>query len=113
MALEAAPGAAAAHLEMAAVLVRLDDASAAMTHAERAMTLEGDTPRVLCALARTLAATGRRSEARVMAGRAVAARPDDEDARALAISLRAQPPARGWAAWTARARELLERGSRS
>ena len=113
MALEAAPGATAAHLEMAAVLLHLESPTAALGHAERAMALEGDTPRVLGALARTLAAAGRRDEARVMANRALAATPDDDDVKALAAGLRAEPAARGWAATTARARDLWRRRSRT
>jgi type IV pilus assembly protein PilF len=113
MALEAAPGATAAHLEMATVLLHLEEPQVALSHAERAMTLEGDSPRVLGALAKALAAVGRRDEARAVAHRALAARPDDDDARALAASLRAEPAPKGWAAWTSRARELLKRARQS
>jgi tetratricopeptide (TPR) repeat protein len=113
MALESAPGAAPAHLEMTAVLLRMDDAATALAHAERAMALEGDSPRVLVALARTLAATGRLDEARRVARRALVARPDDEEAKALAASLRERPTARArmpWAAWPLRLRDLWKRG---
>jgi tetratricopeptide (TPR) repeat protein len=106
MALEAAPGATAAHLEMAAVLLHLESPTAALAHV-------GYTPRVLGTLARTLAAAGRRDEARVMANRALAARPDDEDVKALAAGLRAVPTARGWAATKARARDFWRRRSRT
>jgi Flp pilus assembly protein TadD len=95
------------------VLLRLEDPQGALSHAERAMTLEGDSPRVLGALAKTLAAAGRRDEARAVAHRALAARPDDKETRALATSLRAEPPPKGWAAWTSRARELLNRARQS
>ncbi len=46
VALEMAPGAAVAHVEMAETLLELDDAAAALEHAEKAATLEGESPRV-------------------------------------------------------------------
>jgi len=46
VALEMAPGAAVSHVEMAEVLLELDDAATALEHAEKAATLEGESPRV-------------------------------------------------------------------
>ena len=45
VALEMAPGAAVAHLELAEALLELDDLPGALEHAERARALEGDSPR--------------------------------------------------------------------
>ena len=46
VALEMAPGAVVAHIELAEALLELDDAAAALEHAEKAATLEGESPRV-------------------------------------------------------------------
>ncbi|MDP8998488.1 MAG: tetratricopeptide repeat protein [Myxococcota bacterium] len=87
IALELAPGATAVHLEMASVLVALEDASGAVTHAERALMLEGDTTQALSVLARALAAARRPDEARQAAGRALATQPESLDLRALVVAL--------------------------
>jgi tetratricopeptide (TPR) repeat protein len=96
VALETAPGAIAAHLELGGVLLELEDAPGAIAHAERALALEGDSPRVLGLLARALAASGREGEARAVMSRALAAHPDDEATRVLAARLRESPAAPGW-----------------
>jgi tetratricopeptide (TPR) repeat protein len=46
VALEMAPGAVVAHIELAEALLELDDAAGALEHAERAVALEGESPRV-------------------------------------------------------------------
>jgi tetratricopeptide (TPR) repeat protein len=46
VALEMAPGASVAHVELAEALMELDDAAGALEHAERAVALEGESPRV-------------------------------------------------------------------
>ncbi len=89
VALELAPGATAAHLEMTGVLLALDDPAGAVVHAERALALEGDGPRVLSGLARALAATGRKPEAREAALRALALQPQARDIRAFLDELNA------------------------
>jgi len=101
-ALELAPGATAAHLEMAEVLLALDEAAPAVGHAERVIAVEGESPRSLSVLARALVADGRADEARELAQRLLAAQPDNEDARALVARLSA-PPARP--SWSERLRE--------
>ena len=110
VALETAPGATSAHLELGGVLLELEDSPGALAHAERALALEGDSPRVLGLLARALAAAGREDEARAVMSRALAAHPDDEALRVLAARLRegprragvATPPARHVGALDAR-----------
>jgi tetratricopeptide (TPR) repeat protein len=100
VALETAPGAISAHLELAAVLLELEDPPGALAHAERALALEGETPRVLGLLARSLAASNRREEAGAVMNRGLAANPDDETMRALATRLRrergAESVGKGW-----------------
>jgi tetratricopeptide (TPR) repeat protein len=98
VAVELAPGASGAHLELATVLKELGDAAGARGHAERAMALEGETPRTLLALARALAAEGRRKEAQAAAARALAMEPQSEDAKALLRRLKEEPVKRGWLA---------------
>jgi tetratricopeptide (TPR) repeat protein len=96
VALETAPGATSVHLEMALVLLELEDPPGALAHAERARTLEGDSPRVLGLLARTLAASNRRDEAIALMKGALAAHPDDELLRGLAARLSERPASQGW-----------------
>ncbi len=110
VALETAPGATSAHLELGGVLLELEDSPGALTHAERALALEGETPRVLGLLARALAASGREGEARTVMSRALAAHPDDEATRVLAARLRESPAAPGW---RRRLRDALARWRRS
>ncbi|MGA7122011.1 MAG: tetratricopeptide repeat protein [Polyangiaceae bacterium] len=98
VALELAPGATAAHLEMTNVLMALDDPAGAVVHAERALALEGDGPRALSMLARALAATGRKPEARDAAMRALALQPQAEDVKALLAELSKNASERGWGA---------------
>jgi tetratricopeptide (TPR) repeat protein len=100
VALETASGATPAHLEMAGVLLALDDPPGALSHAERARALGGESPQTLSVLARTLAATGRLAEARELVSQALAARPEDQELQALAARLRERPATRvsvGWA----------------
>jgi tetratricopeptide (TPR) repeat protein len=52
VALEMAPGAVIAHVELAEALLELDDAAGALEHAERAVALEGESPRVTAVRAR-------------------------------------------------------------
>lgn len=60
VALEMAPGAAVAHLELAEALLELDDAPGALEHAERARALEGESPRGASVKARARARVARR-----------------------------------------------------
>jgi predicted Zn-dependent protease len=87
VALELAPGATPVHIEMAGVLLALEDAPGAIEHAERAIALEGDGARSLSVLARALAAAGRTREAREAARRALAIQPDTGDAKAIIAEL--------------------------
>ncbi|HEY8038658.1 MAG TPA: tetratricopeptide repeat protein [Polyangiaceae bacterium] len=104
VAVEIAPGATAAHVELAEALLELDDAAGAVEHAERAVSLEGESPRALQALARGLAALGRAPEAREVAARALAVQPESADAKALVERLRPGSASTGVAA---RLRDLL------
>jgi len=58
-ALEVAPGAAAAHADLAEVLLELGQGEPARDHAKRAIELEGETPRMTQVLARTQELSGR------------------------------------------------------
>jgi tetratricopeptide (TPR) repeat protein len=121
VALELAPGATAAHVELASVLLALEDAPAAVEHAERALALDGDGARALPVLARALAAAGRTSEARQAAMRALAMPSQGEDMKALVAELnRGTAVHAGWRArwramWTKRrdAREIDGKTRRS
>jgi tetratricopeptide (TPR) repeat protein len=106
VAIEVAPGAVPAHLELAAVLVALREPASALEHAEKARALEGETPRALAALARALAAAGRPREAREAAGRALAMQPEDAGLQSLLAGLREARRTRGW---IERVRELFRR----
>ncbi|MBV9945664.1 MAG: tetratricopeptide repeat protein, partial [Myxococcales bacterium] len=110
LALELAPGSAAAHVELAEVLLALADSRGAMTHARRALSLEGESPRALLALSRALSASGEAEEARRVARRALAIKPQDEEARALAVAL---PVARRERGWRDRLRSLWRATTRS
>jgi tetratricopeptide (TPR) repeat protein len=111
-ALEMAPGATAVHLEMADVLLSLGNATGAVTHAERALALEGESPRALLVLARALSGMGREQDGRRVALRLLASHPALEEARALLAKLRPAEPPR---AWSARLMDMLSRwrGERS
>jgi tetratricopeptide (TPR) repeat protein len=95
IALEIAPGASGAHLELSRVLRELGEGSRAREHAERALSLEGGTPRALLALAEAFASEGRRKEAAQAAQRALALQPGNDGARAVLDRLRATPKP-GW-----------------
>ena len=85
-ALETAQGAAAVHAELVEVLVSLGEAAAAVHHAERALALEGESPRAFAALARTLAAAGRHAHARAVVSRGLQVHPRDERLVALLLA---------------------------
>jgi tetratricopeptide (TPR) repeat protein len=84
-ALERAPGATPAHIELVELCLRAEDKEAALSHAERVVVLEGRTPRALVGLAFVLDAVGRTEEAKAAAKSALLVAP--EDARLLAIAL--------------------------
>ncbi len=88
LALEIAPGATPAHIEMVGLLLALGQSGQAVTHAERAVTLEGASPRALTILARALVAAGRREAGLEAATRALAMQPASEDLRALLDAIR-------------------------
>ena len=95
VALELAPGATAAHLEMTGVLLALEDAAGAVEHAERALALEGEGQRSLLVLARALVAAGRLDEARQAAARASALQPESEEVKAVLAELHRGNPKGG------------------
>jgi tetratricopeptide (TPR) repeat protein len=90
VALESAPGAVLLHIELAEVLLALDDPAGALSHAEHALELEGDLPRAIAAVARALIAGGRNDKAREVLARALQAYPADATLRTIARGLR--PP---------------------
>jgi tetratricopeptide (TPR) repeat protein len=95
VAIETASGATTAHIELGDVLLEMEDVLGALERAERALALEGETPRVLVLMARAFLAGGGDGDARAVVQRALAAHPDDESVRALPALLRARPA--GWA----------------
>ena len=106
-ALELSPGCTPAHIELVAVCVSLDDSDAAVSHAERAIALEGETPRSLAVLATALLAAQRHEEAQAAIDRSLSLDETDEAHRALAERIRAGPaPATGP---LARLRDTLSR----
>jgi tetratricopeptide (TPR) repeat protein len=111
VALELAPGAAAAHLEMASVLLAMEKAPSAVEHAERALALDGEGVRALPVLARALAAAGRTREARQAAVRALAMQPQGDEIKGLVDELnKAAAAERGWTArWRAMWKKWLRR----
>jgi tetratricopeptide (TPR) repeat protein len=113
VALEIAPGATLAHLELAGVLLEMDNAAGALAHAERALALEGDSPRAIRLRARALAASGRWDEARAVLSRGIGAFPDDEATRGLAEVMRRGEQLRAPRGWQHRLRELWERRRRA
>jgi tetratricopeptide (TPR) repeat protein len=106
VALELAPGAPILHLELAEVLLALDEAAGSVEHVERVVALEGESPRALIALARGLVRLGRLAEAREAALRALGMRPESEEVRALLETLR---PSTAQQSWLARLRGVLRR----
>jgi len=95
-ALEIAPGATLAHLEMVGVRLAMREPRVALLHAQRAVALEGESPRTLSVLARALSAMGKTQEARAAANRGLLMQPEDEDLRALAVRLRRGEGEDGW-----------------
>ncbi len=102
VALEIAPGAVIAHLEMADVLAELDDPGGAVSHAQAAVALEGSSPRALGLLARALGQVGRTAEAMDAARAALAIEPEDVQTRALLSRLGRKEDAPGWMDWAKR-----------
>lgn len=88
-ALALSPGCTPAHVELVAVCVSLDDAESAIEHAERAIALEGETPRSLAVLATALLAAQRYEEAQAAIDKSLALDDTDEAHRALAERIRA------------------------
>jgi hypothetical protein len=75
----------------------MDDTAGALVHAKRALELEGESPRVVEALARALAAAGHVDEARALVARARISQPDHGGIRELSERLRAGGiSARSW-----------------
>jgi tetratricopeptide (TPR) repeat protein len=89
IAIELAPGAPGAHLELSRVRLALGEAAGARAAAEKAAALEGETPRALLAMAEALEAEGRRAEAGRAAARVLAMEPASDAARALLEGLNA------------------------
>jgi tetratricopeptide (TPR) repeat protein len=87
-AVAASAGCTPALLELVGVAVALGDAEAALTYADRATELEGETSRTLAVRATALLAGGRREEANAAIERALALDPSDEANRALAARIK-------------------------
>jgi tetratricopeptide (TPR) repeat protein len=114
LALEIAPGATPAHIEMVGLLIALGEPGQAVTHAERTIALEGSSPRALKILAKALLAAGRREAGLDAATRALALQPGDEEVRAVLTALRHPPetePTLGFRVRDALARWTKRRGS--
>jgi hypothetical protein len=79
-------------------LLAIQDTSGALTHAERALQLEGESPQTLRVLAGALAASGRKTEAIAAANRALSMKPEDEELRSLATDLCQGQTKRSWGA---------------
>jgi Flp pilus assembly protein TadD len=71
-----------------AVAVAIEDPALAVTHAERAAELEGDTSRTLAVRATAYLAAGRKDDAAAAIERAIALDPSDQANRALAEKIR-------------------------
>ncbi|HTB76716.1 MAG TPA: tetratricopeptide repeat protein [Polyangiaceae bacterium] len=108
VALETAPGATLAHLELAVVLLEMDDAPRALAHADRALALSGDSSLAIRLRARALAALERKEEALGVLSRAMIAFPQDEHIRDLVDFMR-WGQRRAAAGWRARLREAWGR----
>jgi tetratricopeptide (TPR) repeat protein len=106
VALEIAAGATPVHLELSGLLVALGEASKAVSHAERALTLEGESPRALKVLARSLVAAGRRIDALRASARALEMQPNDAELRQVVALLRGSHIE---GSWGTRVRALLRR----
>jgi tetratricopeptide (TPR) repeat protein len=106
-AVDAAPGAAPAHLELAEAFLHTVEPAKALEHAQRAVALDGESARSLLVLARALVETDRPAEARTAAERALAMQPSDAEARALVGKLRRREAASE--GWLARLARLLRR----
>ena len=91
-AIVAAPGCATAHAELVTISLGMADPRSALRHAERALALEGETPRTLGLLARALHATGRSDEAHAAIAQALALDESDDANQKLATELHAKPP---------------------
>jgi tetratricopeptide (TPR) repeat protein len=83
-----AGGCSPAHRELVGVCIALGEADLALTHAERARLLEGDSPRTLGALASALFAKGSREDATDAIDRALTLDARDEENRVLADRIR-------------------------
>ncbi len=88
-AISVSPGCTAAHMEVVAAHVALEDPDSALDHARRACELDGDTARTLAVLATALLASGKRVEALDAIDRSLALDATDEANRALATRIRA------------------------
>jgi tetratricopeptide (TPR) repeat protein len=108
-ALEIAPGAPRVHVELAAVLLDLDDAAGAAERARTALRLEGPSPVGLRLLARALAAEDRLDDAVEAARRAVALQPEDHESRALVRALRERAGQEEQKDWFATVQRRLKR----
>jgi tetratricopeptide (TPR) repeat protein len=111
VALESAPGAPPLHSELVEVLLSLDDAQAAVSHAQSVLSLEGESSRGLLVLGRALSAAGRTGDARDAVRKALVLDPENASARELEERWRRseqQPPS----GWGAKLRAMLRGGSK-
>ena len=87
-ALAASEGCSVVHVALARTCVQLGDAEGAVRHAERAVALEGESPRVLAGLGEARVAAGARAEGEALLARAIALAPDDAEVRAIDAAVR-------------------------
>jgi tetratricopeptide (TPR) repeat protein len=106
--LDAGEGAPEVHRELARACAALGDASGALRHAEQALTLGGESPAALGALAEALFVSGRRTEGDAALARAQALAPEDVELREIAAGVRAKasvpPRPSAWGALLSRLR---------
>jgi tetratricopeptide (TPR) repeat protein len=95
-AIELAPGASPLHLELAEVLLALDDPEGAVARTQSAMALDGPTAEALLLLGHALGESGRTSEAMEAAQAGLAMQPEDPRFQELVRTLKSPRQRRAW-----------------
>jgi tetratricopeptide (TPR) repeat protein len=95
-AIELAPGASPLDLELAEVLLALDDPEGAVARTQSAMALDGPTAEALLLLGHALGESGRTSEAMEAAQAGLAMQPEDARFQELVRTLKSPRQRRAW-----------------